>query len=263
MKYKLLLLLAPLIAAGSLTAAPLPDSTRITRSTEYQDRYFRHSASPQTAAYRVETTIKDSLRGVSKLYSLPSGKLHSYKAFLNQSPRVKHGAYLEFYADGKTRLQEVYVLGKVQGERRTYYLTGVLRRREQVAPGQPTTGECFGPDGEPVAYFPYMEMPVYPGEQDGLLQDIGRNTVYPMMALRAKVEGVVFVSFTIGTDGKVKEIEAEEPVTNASAASRRAYPYLQEAAVQSIRQLKPFVPGRREGEVVEVRFRVPATFKIL
>ncbi|MBT2557577.1 TonB family protein [Hymenobacter sp. ISL-91] len=263
MNYKLLLPLLLLLAAGSLVAAPLPDSTRITRSTEYQDRHFRSSATPEGATYRVEIMLKDSARGVAKTYLLSSGKLYSYKAFLNQAPRVRHGAYLEFHENGKTRLQEVYVLGILQGERRTYYPTGELRRREQVVPGQPTTGECFGPDGNPVAYFPYMQMPVYPGEQAGLLQDIGRNTVYPRTALRARAEGVVIVGFTVGKDGKVQDVAAEEPSADAAAALRWAYTHLQEAAVQSVRKLKPFVPGRREGEVVEVRFRVPATFRIM
>ncbi|NVO32533.1 energy transducer TonB [Hymenobacter lapidiphilus] len=261
MKYKLLLILL-LVAAGSLAAAPLPDSARITRTTEYQDQYSRRLSSPEGAKYRVETTLIDSTRGVERLYLLPSGKLYSYQAFLKQDSRVWHGAHLEFYENGKPRLQEAFVLGELRGIRQTYYDTGVLRRREQLTPGQPTTGECFGPDGQPIAYFPFSEMPVYPGGQEALLRAIGRNTIYPPDALRAGVQGVVIVNFTIGADGKLEDVRAHELPAGASAGLRRTYSSLQGAAVRAVRQLKPFTPGQREGEPVAVRFSVPATFKI-
>lgn len=250
------------MAAGSLLAAPLPDSARVTQNTEYQDRYFHRSSSSEGAVYRVETTLIDSIRGIERLYSLPSGKLYSYQTFLNGDDKVWHGAYLEFYEDGKTRLQQAYVLGKEQGERRTYYPTGVLRRREQLTPGQPTVGECFGPDGQPIAYFPFEQMPVYPGGQEAMLWDVAKRLVYPNRALADQVGGVVVVKFNVGVDGKLQDVRALELPAEAPASLHRTYTYLKDAAIRSVKQLKPMTPGQREGEPVVVRYEVPVTFSI-
>ncbi|SET34837.1 energy transducer TonB [Hymenobacter actinosclerus] len=263
MKHKLvLLLLLLLVAAGPLLAAPVPDSARVTHSTEYQDRQFRRSTSAEGAVYRVETTLIDSIRGIERLYSLPSGKLYSYQAFIIGEDKVWHGSYLEFYEDGKTRLQQIYVQGEVQGERRTYYATGVLRRREQLTPGQPITGECFGPDGQPIAYFPFEQMPAYPGGTDALLRDIGQKLVYPNRALRDQVQGFLIVKFTVAVDGHLQHVRALELPAEAPASLHRTYLYLGDAAAQSVRRLRLFEPGRREGEPVAVAYEVPVSFSI-
>ncbi|AHJ97900.1 energy transducer TonB [Hymenobacter swuensis] len=199
---------------------------------------------------------------MEKTYYLPSGKLLSFEGFLNRRPRVRHGAYMEYHTSGKMRLQESYVLGQGQGPRLTYYPTGVLRRREQVAPGQPTTGECFGPDGQVVRYFPYQQMPVYPGDTAVLLRELQQNIKYPHEALIAHVQGVVVVKFLVTTEGRVKDIRPEPPPANADADLKRVYGFLQEEAVQAVRKLKPFVPGRLDGELVETVYSAPVTFSL-
>ncbi|MDU0370019.1 TonB family protein [Hymenobacter endophyticus] len=248
--------------SGTAEATTLPDSAKITRRIAYQDKSHRRQDSAEGAAYRRETVLIDSLRGTERIYYLPSGKLYSFEAFLNLKSRLKHGAYLEYFESGQMRLQESYVQGKVQGQRLTYYPSGVLRRREQVLPDQPTTGECFGPDGQPIPYVPYQVMPAYPGGLDVLLRDVAMNTRYPAGALRAGVEGVVLIKFIVSKTGQLEDIQPTPLPAETKPYLKRTYAYLQDAAVQSVRKLKPFTPGQLEGEPVAVYYTIPVTFRI-
>ncbi|MCR5890063.1 energy transducer TonB [Hymenobacter sp. J193] len=256
------MLLLALGLAGALSGAPLPDSTQINRRTEYLDGKHQRVSSPVGAVFRVETILTDSIRGIEKQFYLPSGKLSSFRGFLNRKSHVWHGAHLEYYENGQIRLQESFVLGKVQGERVTFYPTGTLRRREQIISGQEASGECFGPDGKPVPYFPYMVMPTYPGGQDAFLNDIGRRIIYPIEAVRAHVEGIVLVKFQVAKDGKVENIKPAELPADATPEVRRVYTYLQAAAMQSVQKVKSFIPGQLDGEPIVVNMTVPVTFKI-
>lgn len=260
--YYCLLAVGLAISGTAAAAGSEPDSTKITRRIEYQDQNGHWLAGAAGAAYRVETIQIDSLRSIEKTYYLPSGKLLSFEAFLNRRPRVRHGAYMEYYSSGKMRLQESYVLGQVQGQRLTYYPTGVLRRREQVAPGQPTTGECFGSDGQVVRYFPYQQLPVYPGGTEVLLRELQRNMKYPHGALLAHVEGVVVVRFLVTAEGRVKDIRPDPLPANTDTDLKHVYGFLQEEAVQAVRKLKLFVPGRLEGELAETVYSAPVTFRL-
>lgn len=254
------MLLAP---AAASAATSVPDSTIVSRQIEFQDQHHRRVKSAEGAAFRVETTVVDSLRRTRRIFYLPGGKLHSYAGLLKYQPGdQRHGAYLEYYENGQLRVQETYLQGQAQGPRLTYYPTGVLRRREQVVPGQPTTGECFGPDGQPVAYMPYQVMPEYPGGREGLLRDLGMNVRYPAEALRAGVSGTVLIAFRISTSGQPEDMQPLPLSADASVQDQRAYSYLQSAALEAARKLRPFVPGRLEGEPVAVDYTVPVTFML-
>lgn len=61
--------------------------------------------------------------------------------------------------------------------------------------------------------------------------------------------GTVYVLFIVGTNGRV-----ESPIVQKSV-----HPVLDKAALNAVRQWK-FEPGRRNGEVVRFRMRVPITF---
>ncbi|TGD80241.1 energy transducer TonB [Hymenobacter wooponensis] len=248
-------------AYAQQSEAPVPS-----KKIEYTDATNHKLPSEEGATRRIETTFRDSVSGGVREYYLPSGKLRSYVFYANLRKHFRHGTSTYFYESGQLQRKESYVVGKLEGERVTYYPDGTLKRRDQIVPGQPVTGECYGPDGKPVAYYPFETMPVYSrgdGSQQAVVQDVMNNTHYPQDALRQRVYGIVKIKFVVDQDGKVRDVRPEKTPAGAVPPNLAdAYQQLQEAAITAVRQLKPFTPGRHDGEPVAVSYTVPLTFRI-
>ncbi|MDO7849290.1 TonB family protein [Hymenobacter sp. M29] len=232
----------------------------------YLDANRNKLPSEAGAVERTETAYRDTVSGTLRTYYLPSGKLKSFVPLASVRQHLRHGTVSEYYGNGQLRYQATFRAGKVVGDLVTHYPDGQLKRREHHLPDQPVTGECFGPDGQPVAYFPYEQMPVYSegaGDNAAVVRAVMMNTRYPVEALKQRVFGVVKVKFVVGRDGLVQDIKPNEPKPGEVPKSlTRAYQSLQEAAMSAVRQLKPFAPGRQDGEPVAVSFTVPVTFRI-
>ena len=245
-------------AAGAALPVPI---------TQYFDRNDQLLPAADGADYQVVTTCRDSVRGVQRTYYLPSGKLKSYVLYAHLRRRLRHGPASHYYESGQLRLQEPYVAGKWQGDLLTYYPDGTLKRRDHHMPGQPVAGECYGPDGKPVAYLAYEMMPVYPegvGDSQAVVRAVMLHTRYPTAALRRGVSGVVKITFVVDKNGQVQNVRPDQETLSAPVPPNvaDAYQQLQEAAMQAVRQLKRFTPGRQDGEPVPVSYTVPVTFRI-
>lgn len=121
------------------------------------------------------------------------------------------------------------------------------------APPPPPPPPPPGPEPEPERVIEETIFEVV--EQDpvpiGGLAGIQSRVEYPAMALRAGIEGRVFVQFVVGTDGVPRDI----------VVVRSLCPACDEAAVKAIRETR-FEPGRQRGQPVSVRFSIPIVFRL-
>lgn len=258
---------APVLAQSAPTGAASTPPPVSTPTIEYFGSDDQPLPSAAGADHRVETTRCDSAAGVVRTFYLPSGKLKSYVPYAHLSRHLRHGTASYYYESGQLRLQESYMAGKWQGDLLTYYPDGALKRRDHYAPGQPVVGECFGPDGKPVSYYSYEIMPVYPegtGDAQAVVQAVMLRVRYPTEALRRGVGGVVKILFVVDKNGYVQHVRPDAETASATVPLNLtgAYQALQEAAMQAVRRLKPFTPGRQDGEPVPVSYTVPVTFRI-
>ncbi len=113
---------------------------------------------------------------------------------------------------------------------------------------------CIDPseDDEPVYYMGVEKSPAYPGGYHGLQKDIEENLVYPEDAKKNGIQGIVVVSIVVDKEGQI---------TKPKILLSRAH-VLDSAALEVIPHLKPFTPGERHGEKVNVYYRVPIYFKL-
>ncbi|WP_324678907.1 TonB family protein [Hymenobacter sp. GOD-10R] len=218
------------------------------------------------ADHRVETTYRDSVGGSVRVF-YPSGKLRSYVPYLNIKRHIHHGVSSYYYESGQVRTQEDYIGGKLQGQRLTFYPDGKPKRKESYDKGVFVSGECYGPDGTQVAFFPYEVMPVYSegtGDKDAVVQAVMAKVQYPMEALRRHVNGVVRILFVVDKNGKVQNVRPDKKTLEAEVPAnlRDVYEELQKAAMYGVRHLKSFTPGKQDGEPVDVSYTVPVTFRI-
>jgi protein TonB len=223
---------------------------------EFLDSAFAVLPSEVGARYRRETQYTDSVAGTVKTYFL-TGQIRNIQSFDNIRKGSPHGTFESWFANGQLSTHAEYAHGKSIGELRMYYSNGQLKRRELYITTNSfgSTGQCFAENGQPVPFFKFEQMPIYP-EGDGgslaVIRAIQRRVKYPRDALKAKQAGRVFVSFTVTNTGEVANIKVVKSV----------FPSIDIVVVEAVQQLKRFVPGQQDGQPVAVSFTVPVTFSI-
>lgn len=133
-----------------------------------------------------------------------------------------------------------------------------LTEKEKVAPApsartadsQLNIGQNVKTKSEP---FTVVEvMPVFPGGQTALAQYIASHLKYPTVAQENGIQGRVFVSFVVGEDGYVEDVQVIKGVE----------PMLDKEAVRVIQSLPRWTPGNQQGKPVRVKYTVPVTFAL-
>ena len=96
------------------------------------------------------------------------------------------------------------------------------------------------------------QMPQFPGGQTAMMEYLGKNTEYPSTAQKDKVQGKVYVSFTVDKLGFVKDIKVIRGVRED----------LDNAAIDVVRKMPQWSPGMQRGKAVNVRYNLPISFKL-
>ena len=95
------------------------------------------------------------------------------------------------------------------------------------------------------------DMPSFPGGEEALFKYLGNETKYPQMAKDAGIQGTVYVTFVIGSDGKVKDVKILRGVRG-----------LDEEAIRVVQKMPTWTPGRQRGKAVPVQYNLPIKFII-
>ena len=104
---------------------------------------------------------------------------------------------------------------------------------------------------EPVFRFA-EEMPDFPGGLDAFRTYLSKNIKYPVEERKAKIQGTVYISFTIEKDGSVSNVYAVKEVSGA--------PGLTAEAIRVISAMPKWSPGKMNGRPVRVEMTQPVKF---
>ena len=96
------------------------------------------------------------------------------------------------------------------------------------------------------------QMPEYPGGQAALFEYLSKNIKYPADAEKKKVEGKVFVTFVVDSDGKITDV----------SLLKKVFPSLDTEAIRVISAMPNWIPGRQKGQAVRVKYTVPIMFRL-
>ena len=96
------------------------------------------------------------------------------------------------------------------------------------------------------------EMPIFPGGEEALKLYLTDNIKYPAEAIEEGIEGKVFITFTIGKDGKVKDTKV----------ARGVQPLLDNEALRVVENMPEWEPGSKNGIPLEVQLTMPVSFKL-
>ena len=109
------------------------------------------------------------------------------------------------------------------------------------------------PAEEEVSDNALVEVPAsYPGGEAALLQFVGKNLVYPSIAIEQELQGTVLVRFRVEKDGSIGKILIKKGLSKEC----------DQAAAEVVSKLKRFVPAKQQGHPVPVWFTLPIRFQI-
>ena len=96
------------------------------------------------------------------------------------------------------------------------------------------------------------EQAEFPGGLDSMYAYIQKNLVYPEKAKAEGIEGRVFVQFVIEKDGSISNILVKRAIGGGC----------EEAAVEIIKNMPKWKPGKQRGKPVRFQFTLPIKFEL-
>ncbi len=96
------------------------------------------------------------------------------------------------------------------------------------------------------------EMPVFPGGVLELQKYIAKHLKYPKLAKVKQIEGRVYVSFVVNKEGKVVN----------TVLVKKIDPLLDKEALRVVASLPKWVPGKKDGVLVNIAYTIPINFQL-
>ena len=96
------------------------------------------------------------------------------------------------------------------------------------------------------------QMPTFPGGDAELMKWLRDHIQYPTVAMENNIQGRVVVQFVVTKSGKVGEVKVVRSVDRD----------LDKEAIRVCKSLPDFIPGRMNGQAVNVWYTLPVQFKL-
>jgi protein TonB len=107
-------------------------------------------------------------------------------------------------------------------------------------------------DSENPIYTEVEIMPQFKGGYVELVRFIYTNLAYPSIALTKRIQGKIWCSFIVNTDGTVSDVRIEQSISF----------FLEEEALRVLKIMPDWEPGRMGGKPVQVKIYLPIVFKL-
>lgn len=97
-----------------------------------------------------------------------------------------------------------------------------------------------------------QQMPSFPGGEAARIKYLAKNLRYPAQAAEDGIQGTVYVSFVVKTDGRITNVKL----------LRRIGGGCDEEAFRVVSKMPQWKPGFQNGRKVDVRYNMPVYFKL-
>lgn len=95
------------------------------------------------------------------------------------------------------------------------------------------------------------QAPQFPGGDKALNMYLNRNIRYPQAAMKANIDGIIFVAFVIDSEGNI---------TDVNTVGKPKGGGLEEEAIRVVKNMPKWKPGIQNGSNVSVQFNIPIRF---
>lgn len=94
--------------------------------------------------------------------------------------------------------------------------------------------------------------PKFPGGDEARAEYMSKNISYPEDAVKKGIEGTVYITFVVQADGTVTDAKVLRGIGGG----------LDEIALNAVKNMPKWEPGRQKGKPVAVQFNIPIKFKL-
>jgi protein TonB len=105
---------------------------------------------------------------------------------------------------------------------------------------------------EPQIFTIVEEMPSFPGGEAELFKYLGKTVKYPPMAQDAGITGVVYMTFVVDEQGKVRDPKVLRGIGGGC----------DEEAIRVVKAMPAWEPGKQRGKPVRVQYNLPIRFTL-
>jgi TonB family protein len=184
-------------------------------------------------------TYPDFNKGNDGKYSLPfSFTLSDEEKNLNSS-NAKPAAI-----KGYAQLSAIYIKGyKAKTIKETNSLSEIVIRSD----------DATGQGGKVYDFVSLDKQPTFPGGMNNFYEYLKTSVKYPKEAFVNKLQGKVFLSFIVETDGELTDIQVERKLGGGT----------DEEAVRVLKESPKWIPGVQDGKNVRVKYNIPISFTFL
>lgn len=140
--------------------------------------------------------------------------------------------------------------GKLQGEPTVPELAGIPMIPTTIIEANVDTAKACATTMEEKIFGDISEtMPMFRGGNNGLKEYIRQNLRYPMN-FEDSIQGRVIVSFTVNEDGSLSDAKI----------AKSLHEQLDAEALRLVNEMPKWVPAKRNGKAVKVKYVLPVTF---
>ena len=100
--------------------------------------------------------------------------------------------------------------------------------------------------------FDIQKPPSFPGGDGELMKFLAKNIEYPTLAKENNSQGVVALTFVVGKDGSVTDVQVVKDIGGGCGKE----------AVRVVKSMPKWVAGEANGNPVKVRFTLPVRFRL-
>jgi protein TonB len=123
-------------------------------------------------------------------------------------------------------------------------------KKEKVEIISPNTAKIEPKTSEVMCYYP-SNIP-FIDHNENFKQFLMKNIRYPQAALEYGIQGRVYIGFTVSKTGEITDVEVR----------RSVHRILDEEAIRVISSMPKWIPGKQNGNPIEVKYVLPVTFRI-
>jgi TonB family protein len=97
-------------------------------------------------------------------------------------------------------------------------------------------------------------LPVYPGGESAMMNDLLARITYPVDCKENNISGSVIMEFVVEKDGRISNIEVVRKIPNGRSLEMTAY--------NALLNLRKFAPATQNNKPVRCKMRIPVNFKL-
>jgi protein TonB len=252
MKYLYIGLVGVASGLGLTARAQVPGAAPVADSVWYDATADLRHVSSQTDSTGAcaEMLSWGDAAGLVRIF-YPSGRLREYVPYGDLATGRRHGLATTWFENGQLQARQIFEHGQRTGTLSVYYETGALKRQADYVEGNEQIGACYDPDGRPTMYYPYEQLPLYPGGPAQLTKEITKALRLPRrLPIEAYLRPLqVEVLLQIAEDGSIKAPRV--------ARSSRLSAFDQAVLTAVTRLSRRFTPARRDGQLVTCAYYLP------